>query len=159
MRGRLGYREGRIWGGMLLGWLLLLAAAHAKAEPGSDPGSELTGYWVIHDGSAVVQIEREAAGPGYQVSVASVLREHAYQGLVLAEGLQLVGGQFRGRILEPLSGHRYRVRMRAAEDNFLEVRAFIGFSVLGQTMYWQRLETYRRQHSQMLAALPAARVF
>lgn len=143
------------WGWLLLGWVLMLATANALAEP----KTELTGYWMIHDGSAVVKIEREQTGAGYRLSVASVLREHTYQGLVLAEGLQLIEGQLRGKILEPLSGHSYRVRMRAAEDNFLEVRAFIGFSVLGQTMYWQRLETYRRQHSQMLAALPAGRVF
>ncbi len=150
------------WGWVVLGWVLLLGAANAcaetKAETKAEPAAELTGYWVIHDGSAVVNIEREPTGSGFRVSVASVLREHTYQGLVLAEGLQSFEGQLRGKILEPLSGGSYRVRMRAAEDNFLEVRAFIGVSLLEQTMYWQRLDTYRRQHSHMLAALPAGAV-
>jgi len=35
----------------------------------------------------------------------------------------------------------------------MEVRAFIGWSVLGETMRWQRLDSYQMQHSQMLAVL------
>jgi uncharacterized protein (DUF2147 family) len=138
------------WALILLGWVLLLAAANALAAPNAD----IAGYWVYHDGSAVLAIEPESNGVGFQVSIASVLRDQHLQGLVVANNLKWHGAQLRGKILEPLSGYTYRVRLHAAGDDRLEVRAYIGVAVLGETLHWQRLGSYREEFGRMLAALP-----
>jgi uncharacterized protein (DUF2147 family) len=147
----IGVRPQFSWGLVLLGWVLLLVAANALATS----KGEITGYWVYHDGSAVLAIEPEADGTGYRISIASVLRDHHLQGLVVASDLKRHGGQLRGKILEPLSGHTYRVRLHATTEDRLEVRAYIGVAMLGQTLHWQRLESYREEFGKMLMALPA----
>ena len=53
-------------------WLLMLLTVNVCADATE---TEVEGYWVIHDGSAVVQIEREPHGETYRVSVASALRD------------------------------------------------------------------------------------
>ena len=45
-----------------------------------------------------------------------------------------------GTILDPDNGKTYRCRIKLGEDgNSLEVRGFIGFSLLGRTQVWQRV--------------------
>jgi uncharacterized protein (DUF2147 family) len=43
-----------------------------------------------------------------------------------------------GEILDPDEGKTYRCKMRVADDGNLEVRGFIGISLLGRTQIWER---------------------
>lgn len=44
-----------------------------------------------------------------------------------------------GKILDPASGKTYSVKMQTADNgNKLEVRGFMGFSLLGRTQVWER---------------------
>jgi uncharacterized protein (DUF2147 family) len=46
-----------------------------------------------------------------------------------------------GDILDPDNGKVYRCRLRVVDDNrSLEVRGFIGFSLLGRTQMWERVD-------------------
>ncbi|MEN8764376.1 MAG: DUF2147 domain-containing protein [Wenyingzhuangia sp.] len=61
--------------------------------------------------------------------------------LVILEDLKKVEGQYTdGNILDPENGKTYDCNVELIEKNKLKVRGFIGFSLLGRTQYWQRLQ-------------------
>lgn len=45
-----------------------------------------------------------------------------------------------GKILDPENGKTYKCKIKISEDNpdVLEVRGFIGISLIGRTQYWRR---------------------
>lgn len=45
-----------------------------------------------------------------------------------------------GRILDPTRGKVYRARLRLLEDGRLEVRGYLGISLLGRSQVWQRAD-------------------
>jgi len=45
-----------------------------------------------------------------------------------------------GNILDPKSGKEYKCKIELLDANTLNVRGFIGFSLLGRTQTWYRLE-------------------
>jgi uncharacterized protein (DUF2147 family) len=63
-------------------------------------------------------------------------------GLVIIRNMQRDGDVWSGGdILDPDNGKVYRCRLRVVDDNrSLEVRGFIGFSLLGRTQMWQRAD-------------------
>lgn len=44
-----------------------------------------------------------------------------------------------GRILDPNNGKEYSCKMRLKDKNTLEVRGFLGISLLGRTQIWHRV--------------------
>jgi uncharacterized protein (DUF2147 family) len=46
-----------------------------------------------------------------------------------------------GEILDPKNGKIYKAKLKLREDGDLEVRGFIGFSLLGRTQLWKRNES------------------
>ena len=61
--------------------------------------------------------------------------------MVILEDLKKVEGQYTdGNILDPENGKTYDCNVELIEKNKLKVRGFIGFSLLGRTQYWQRLQ-------------------
>jgi uncharacterized protein (DUF2147 family) len=46
----------------------------------------------------------------------------------------------KGRIYDPDNGKTYKAKMRLAEDDVLKVRGFIGFSMIGRTEEWTRVD-------------------
>lgn len=64
------------------------------------------------------------------------------QGMVILWGLeQQNNGLWKGgHILDPKNGRVYKARLRLRQDGMLEVRGFIGFSLLGRTQVWQPLK-------------------
>lgn len=62
------------------------------------------------------------------------------------EGMQIIWGVTQkgnswtgGQILDPASGKTYSVKMQTADGGEkLEVRGFMGFSLLGRTQVWER---------------------
>jgi len=63
-------------------------------------------------------------------------------GLIIIRNMQRDGEVWSGGdILDPDNGKVYRCRLRVVDDNrSLEVRGFIGFSLLGRTQMWERVD-------------------
>lgn len=63
-------------------------------------------------------------------------------GMVIASGLKKDGDVYRGgKILDPTKGKEYKCKMTLSEDGqTLEVRGYIGFSLLGRSQTWLREE-------------------
>ena len=45
-----------------------------------------------------------------------------------------------GKIMDPKNGKEYKCKIELEDQNTLNVRGFIGFSLLGRTQTWYRLE-------------------
>jgi uncharacterized protein (DUF2147 family) len=67
-------------------------------------------------------------------------RDKPVVGLTILWGLKKDGDQFTGgEILDPKNGKVYRARMKLLDGGRqLEVRGFIGISLLGRSQTWQR---------------------
>lgn len=62
-------------------------------------------------------------------------------GLVIIKGLEKEDEEYNGgKILDPESGKLYKCYITLEKENKLKVRGFIGFSLLGRTQYWYRVE-------------------
>ncbi len=63
-------------------------------------------------------------------------------GMTIVKGLKKNGPQYDGgEILDPDNGKTYRCKMKLDETgNRLEVRGFIGISLLGRSQIWNRVE-------------------
>ena len=68
------------------------------------------------------------------------LRSHPLLGLQLMEGFSYSGGNVweEGRIYNPNTGKTYKCKITLSAPNRLEVKGFIGFSLLGRTSVWSR---------------------
>ena len=61
-------------------------------------------------------------------------------GLVVIENIKKDGNEFNGgTVLDPDNGKTYKCYLKL-KNNKLEVRGYIGFSLLGRTQYWVRKE-------------------
>lgn len=61
-------------------------------------------------------------------------------GLVFIKGLTKDGDEYNdGQILDPESGNLYKCYIALESQNKLKVRGYIGFSILGRTQYWYRV--------------------
>lgn len=70
------------------------------------------------------------------------LKNRPLVGLPIISGLKPNGNnQYdHGEILDPLTGKTYKLKARLSSDaQTLEVRGFIGFSMLGRTQTWKRV--------------------
>lgn len=142
---------------------LLLAAAALAAAPMAPADVSPVGRWkVMSDRTnravAIMQVfERDGEYGGYierileQPEDAGVsncercpgeLRGQPLEGLVIMHGLRRSGGEFSGgHILDPDSGHYYRVKMSVdPEGQTLKVRGYLGISLLGRTQTWYRMD-------------------
>ena len=60
-------------------------------------------------------------------------------GLVIVQGLTKDGENWTdGTILDPANGKRYSCNISLREDGNLNVRGYLGFSLLGRTQVWRR---------------------
>jgi len=67
------------------------------------------------------------------------LRERPVLGLPVLQGLSFDGEQWVGGTTYSVrSGKTYRVRLRLAEPEILEVRGYLGSPMFGQSVYWTR---------------------
>lgn len=72
------------------------------------------------------------------------LRNRTIQNLQILKDLEYDGdGEYEdGEIYDPESGKTYSCLMRLSEDgNSLEIRGYIGFSLIGRSEEWTRTET------------------
>lgn len=62
-------------------------------------------------------------------------------GMTIMWGMEKDGNEWtNGRILDPNSGKEYSCKMKLKDNNTLEVRGFMGISLLGRTQTWYRVE-------------------
>jgi uncharacterized protein (DUF2147 family) len=61
-------------------------------------------------------------------------------GLTIIEGLSKDGSEYNsGEILDPNNGKSYKCALSLESKDKLKVRGYIGFSLLGRTQYWHRV--------------------
>lgn len=166
----------------LLGLLLALSINLSSWAQTVSPDS-INGYWVMPDGSALLEIYR--ADDGYAVRITALreqhftvadgsskrlipgeirrdihnpkaaLRQRSLLGLNIASGLKFDNERWSGgSIYDPGSGRSYRCHLQLAQGGFLQVRGYLGISLLGRTMYWQRAEDFKSRVTNMLQAVP-----
>ncbi|MDG1090582.1 MAG: DUF2147 domain-containing protein [Flavobacteriaceae bacterium] len=63
------------------------------------------------------------------------------EGLLILKGLTRDGEQWTGgTILDPANGKEYQCTLTLEGDSELNVRGFIGFSFIGRTQRWKRMD-------------------
>lgn len=68
-------------------------------------------------------------------------KDQPIMGMVVIKGLEKDGDEYNGgKILDPNNGKLYKCYLKLEEDNKLKVRGYIGFSLLGRTQYWYRVD-------------------
>ena len=67
---------------------------------------------------------------------------HKIVGMTIAEGLKKDGDEYNGgKILDPENGKVYKCKMTLNDaGDELEVCGYIGFSLLGRSQIWKRIE-------------------
>ena len=61
-------------------------------------------------------------------------------GLIIIKGLSKDGSEYNsGEILDPKNGKLYKCALSLESKDKLKVRGYIGFSLLGRTQYWHRV--------------------
>jgi uncharacterized protein (DUF2147 family) len=73
------------------------------------------------------------------------LRSRPIIGLVMMEGFVFDGKDtwHKGTIYDPDNGKTYKCKVRFGDGGELRVRGFIGFSMLGRTEVWTRVNTQK----------------
>lgn len=62
-------------------------------------------------------------------------------GMVIMWGLAKDGDEWSGgQILDPKKGKQYKCTIKMKNNNQLELRGYIGFSLIGRTQVWDRME-------------------
>ena len=69
-------------------------------------------------------------------------KDQPIEGMVIMWDLQEDGANEwnGGKIMDPKNGKEYKCKIELEDQNTLNVRGFIGFSLLGRTQTWYRLE-------------------
>ncbi|MGB3775321.1 MAG: DUF2147 domain-containing protein [Leeuwenhoekiella sp.] len=68
-------------------------------------------------------------------------KDKPLNGLMIIRGLEKDGDEYSdGKILDPISGKLYKCYIALEDADRLKVRGYIGFSLLGRTQYWSRVE-------------------
>ena len=61
-------------------------------------------------------------------------------GLTIIKGLSKDGSEYNsGEILDPKNGKLYKCALSLESKDKLKIRGYIGFSLLGRTQYWHRV--------------------
>lgn len=68
------------------------------------------------------------------------LKGKPINGLVIVKGMKKDGDEYTGgNILDPNNGKEYKCKMKLKDKNTLDVRGFLGISLLGRTQTWYRV--------------------
>ena len=118
------------------------------------------GVWLSADGTGWIKIELTDNGPIGSIAGSPdesgdrgpsdkddlnpdpALRNRLLLGLTIMDGFTYAGdGKWKsGRIYDPNSGKTYKCRLTLVDESTLELRGYIGFSLLGRTETWTRRE-------------------
>ena len=68
-------------------------------------------------------------------------KDKPIKGMTIVWGLEENGSEWSsGHIIDPSSGKQYKCSMKLKDKNTLEVRAYLGVSLLGRTQTWTRVD-------------------
>lgn len=147
----------RVLCGALLCTLWLLEARAFAADPPAatnDPQAhQVLGNWLTQDRDGIIQVSLSVDG-SYQGRIVGgndpdrldttnpdpALRQEHLQGHLIMQGMRYLGeGRWStGTIRDPNNGHVYKCRLQLLSPERLEVRGFLGISLLGRSQIWTR---------------------
>jgi uncharacterized protein (DUF2147 family) len=139
----------------LLASILLSPSVYA-----TDTALSIEGVWLSADGTGWIKIEMGANGPTGSIAGSPddaerqrpsdkddlnpdpALRDRDLLGLTIMHSFTAAGdGKWKnGRIYDPNSGKTYKCKLTLVDENTLELRGYIGISLLGRTETWTRRE-------------------
>lgn len=68
-------------------------------------------------------------------------KDKPVKGMVILWGLKKEGDEWSGgQILDPEKGKQYKCYIKPKGNKQLEVRGYVGFSLIGRTQVWQRVQ-------------------
>jgi uncharacterized protein (DUF2147 family) len=89
----------------------------------------------------VIQILTEGREDSLCAECGGEEKDKPIMGLEIIRGLEKDGDVYEdGEILDPDNGKLYECYIELEEKNKLKVRGYIGFSLLGRTQFWYRVE-------------------
>lgn len=138
--------------------LVLLVSAPVRADDSTPVGRWVTMDDKTHRPKAIVLISEE--GDTLQGRIERLFRQPGEDpdprcekcsdsrkgervvGMVILRGLKRNGDEWSGgRILDPENGKEYRCTIEVLDaGRRLKVRGYVGFSLLGRTQYWERVD-------------------
>ena len=124
----------------------------------TDTAYSIEGIWLSADGTGWIKIEMGANGPTGSIAGSPddaeqqrpsdkdelnpdpALRDRDLLGLTIMQGFMAAGGGTwkNGKIYDPNSGKTYKCNLTLVDENTLELRGYIGISLLGRTETWTR---------------------
>ncbi len=142
----------------------------------SSAPDSILGHWVMPDGSALIEVYKVDVSYSVRIiglreqlfTVADVgapvgqsrldihnpdanKRERSLIDLDIAWGLIHENGVWLGGdIYDPGSGNTYSCELTLEPGGFLKVRGYLGFSLLGRSMHWQRASDFKMRVMAML---------
>lgn len=120
----------------------------------------ILGYWITEEGKSVVDVYKKDDGkyyakivwlkePNREDGTAKLDRENPDESLRSEpiKGLEFMKGfvfdaddnEWAGsHLYDPESGNTYSGYMKLRSENLLDLRGYVGISILGRTSHWQR---------------------
>jgi uncharacterized protein (DUF2147 family) len=139
--------------------LMLLAAMPFAPALAQNDANAVLGVWKNGEGTALIQVYKKTDSKYYgklvwlkeplnaagkpKVDINNpdeALRTRPIKGLENLRGFVFKGDNLweEGQIYDPKNGNDYSCKMELTDANTLEVRGFIGISLLGRTDVWKR---------------------
>ena len=138
--------------------IALLASIFLSIASQADSATvPVEGVWLSADGTGWIRIEMGPNGPigiiegspdpeqrkksdKDELNPDPELRDRLLLGLTIMDGFTFAGdGKWKsGRIYDPNSGKTYKCKLTLVDANTLELRGYIGISLLGRTETWMR---------------------
>ena len=163
--------------------IVLLSSLISGSVLSDQEAESIAGFWVTPDGAAVVEV-RQSGPEAWVIRIAALrepeftesdripeltgrprtdiknpevdLRDRLLISREIGYGFDFVNGSLRnGRIYDPGSGKTYRAELKLTPGGLMEVRGFVGFSILGKTMYWFPYGQYRQRVNGMVQQIEA----
>jgi uncharacterized protein (DUF2147 family) len=89
----------------------------------------------------IIQILKEEDKDKTCIECTGKDKDQPIQGLVIVRGLSKDGDEWTdGKILDPKNGKLYKCYISLEKENKLKLRGYIGFSLIGRTEYWHRVQ-------------------
>lgn len=133
----------------IISFLLIAAIVSVNAQTNPDA---ITGTWLTANKEGKIEIYKEnnlyagkiigGTKPGKdEKNPESSLRNRDLIGIVILKNFKFNGKEKweDGTIYDPNNGKTYSCNIKLKDKNTLEVRGYIGFSLLGRTEVWTRL--------------------
>ncbi|MFA8450213.1 MAG: DUF2147 domain-containing protein [Bacteroidales bacterium] len=138
--------------------LLMIISNNSFSQSGNVKEDDVVGIWLNQEKDAKIQIYRDGDifngkllwgdKNGHRASDSkdknnpnSKLRDRILKGIVLLKNFKFKDNTWSGgTIYDPKNGKTYKCVIKKDSDVKLEIRGYVGFSWLGKTTYWMRVE-------------------